>query len=158
MCETWNYKIWIGSAALSTTTRIFLLFKLYEITGFHLGVIEIFTYLGCYLFYVSHQTNLHHTRTHKSEELVYKLLTTTSEIQNRMKTCLNLLYNLFGSLVWNTCTILNHVSLPYLHTTNVCNYSYEFYVMNDKTNDVKFMLLPHPPHRKLKAELMKWTD
>jgi len=137
---------------------MFLLFKLYEITGFHHGVIEIFTHLGCYLVYVSHQTNLDHTRTHKSEELVYKLLTTTSEIQNRMKTCLNLLYNLFSSLECNTCKILNHLSLPYLHTTNVCNYSNEFYIMNYKTNDVKFMLLPQPPWHKLKAELMKWTD
>jgi len=78
---------------------MFLLFKLYEITGFHHGVIEIFTHLGCYLVFVSHQTNLHHTRTYKSEELVYKLLTTTPEIQNRMKKSLNLLYNLFSSLV-----------------------------------------------------------
>jgi len=78
---------------------MFLLFKLHEHTGFHHGVIEIFTHLGCYLVYVSHQTNLHHTRTHKSDELVYKLLTTTSEIQNRMKTCLNLLYSLFSSVV-----------------------------------------------------------
>jgi len=39
------------------------------------------------------------TRTHKSEVLVYKLLTTKSEIQNRIKTCLNLLYIRFSSLV-----------------------------------------------------------
>jgi hypothetical protein len=89
-----------------------LLFKLCEISGFHHGV-EIFTHLGCYLAYVSHQTNLHHTRTLKSEEPVYKLLTTISDEQNRMKTCLNFLYNLFSSLVWNTFKILNNVSLPH---------------------------------------------
>lgn len=92
---------------------MFLLFTLCDISCFDLGVVEIFAHLVSYIAYVSHQTNLYHTRTHNSEDLVLKLLTITSEIQNRMQTCLNLLYNLFSNLVWNTFKILHHVSLPY---------------------------------------------
>ena len=83
---------------------MFLLFKLYEITGFHHGVIEIFTNLGGYLVYVSHRTNLHHTTTYKSEVVVYKLLTTTSEIQIEWK--LVWTYSTISSAVWYEAPVI----------------------------------------------------